>query len=427
MSRPKIFYGWWILIAGFIIVFIYSGVGYYAFQLIWEELIIEYGWSMASLTASFTIVYATLALVAPFIGRIIDRYGPRKTIATGAFLVGVGFCLLSQTTSLWYYYLWHVLIGIGMAASGFMPTSTAITNWFSKRRGTALGFTMTGIGAGGFVIAPLLGNIIIPKLGWSNTYFVLAAMIWIGVIPLAMLVMKDKPQDMGLFPDGAASAEQVVLHKSTAEGHEGWTRRTAVRTLAFWTIAIAFGLQSVGNTGVVQNQSRHLYSIFDPENPATSSIAAQVPTILGTVAIGSTVGKLFFGWLTDKIGPKLCSMVCIICSVIAVGILLGITATTSTTVIYVYTIFIGLSMGGWASNTPLLISNYFGLKYYGAIYGAANLFIMMGTALGPVIAGAIYDAVDSYRPVHIYALALAGIAIVAVALMRPPKPKTTTA
>ncbi len=420
MKKPKIFYGWWVLVASFVIVFIYSGVGYYAFQLIWEEIRLQYGWSMFTITASFTFVYATIALAAPFTGRMIDHLGPRKTIASGAFLVGVGFCLLSQTTSLWYFYICHILIGIGMAASGFMPTSTAISNWFSKRRGLVLGLTMTGIGAGGFATPPLLERVLLPNIGWGNTYFVLAGIIWIGVIPLALLVMRDKPQDMGLFPDGVASAEEIVLPKSSAAGHEGWTRSAAMKTVAFWIIAIAFGMQSFGNTGVAQNQTRHLKTVF----PEGSAIRGQVDTILGMVAVGSTLGKLIFGWLADKIGPKLTSMTCIACSLVAVSVLLNITATSPMAMIWVYTIFIGLSMGGWASNTPMLISNYFGLKYYGSIYGAANMFIMMGTAVGPMVAGAVYDIAGTYRNFFICALCLSSIAIVALALMRSPKAKT---
>lgn len=422
MKKPRIFYGWWILVASFIVVFIYSGVGYYSFQLIWEAIRDDYSWSMASLTASFTIVYATIAISAPFIGRIIDRFGPRKTIAFGAFLVGVGFCLLSQTTNLWYFYTWHVVIGIGMAASGFMPTSTAISNWFSKRRGLALGITMTGIGVGGFVIAPILERVIIPSLGWNYTYYVLAGIIWICVVPIALLVMRDKPQDMGLFPDGVIDVEAVVPPKSASKEGKSWTRPMAMKTATFWIIAVAFGLQSFGNTSVVQNQTRHLNTIF----PTGSIIQEQIGIILGIVAIGSTLGKLIFGWLADRIGPKLSSMSCIVCSIVAVGILLSITVTTPMWIIWIYSIIIGLSMGGWASNTPMLISNYFGLKYYGAIYGAANLLIMMGTALGPIVAGAIYDAAGTYNAVFIYALCLSAVAITSVVFLRSPKGKNNT-
>ena len=233
--------------------------------------------------------------------------------------------------------------------------------------------------------------------------------------------MRDKPQDMGLFPDGVATAEEVILPKSSATGHVSWTRPMALKTVAFWIIAIAFCLQSFGNTGTVQNQTRHLKTVF----AEGSFVWKQLGTIVGTVAIGSTAGKLFFGWLADKIGPQITSMACIACSLVAVTLLINITETSSTSIIWVYSIFMGLSMGGWASNTPMLISNYFGLKHYGAIYGAANLFIMMGTAFGPLIAGFIYDAVDTYRPVHIYALILSTIALTAIAFLRAPKEKKT--
>jgi len=420
MKKPKIFYGWWVLAATFVIVFIYSGVGYYAFQFLWEAIRLQYGWSQATLTASFTLVYATIAFSAPLTGRIIDRYGPRKTIAGGAFVVGIGFCLLSQTTSVWYFFVCHILLGIGLAASGFMPASIAISNWFSKRRGLVLGLTMTGIGAGGFAMPPLLQRVLLPALGWDNTYFVLAGAIWIGAIPLALLVMRDKPQDMGLFPDGVASTKEIVLPKSSATGHESWTRSAAIKTAAFWIIAIAFGLQSFGNTGVAQNQTRHLKTVFTEG----SVVRGQLDIFVIIVAIGSTTGKLFFGWLADRIGPRLTSMACIACSLVGVSVMLSITASSPTPMIWVYCIFIGLSMGGWASNTPMLISNFFGLRYYGSIYGTANMFIMMGTAFGPLIAGAIYDATDTYGPVFIYALCLASTAIVGLALMRVPKAKT---
>jgi len=112
---------------------------------------------------------------------------------------------------------------------------------------------------------------------------------------------------------------------------------------------------------------------------------------------------------------------------VAVSTMLSITDTSPSSMIWIYSIFIGLSMGGWASNTPMLISNYFGLKYYGSIYGAANMIIMMGTAFGPLIAGAIYDVTGTYRNVFIYALCLASIAIISLTLMRVPKTKTISA
>jgi MFS family permease len=234
--------------------------------------------------------------------------------------------------------------------------------------------------------------------------------------------MRDKPQDMGLFPDGVSSKEEIVLPKASAVGHESWTRRAAIGTMAFWIIAMAFGLQSFGNTGVAQNQARHLRTVFVEGTPVYDSI----DRYLMVVAFGSTAGKLFFGWLADRIGPRLTSISCISCSLVAISVMISITDTSATSMIWVYGIFIGLSMGGWASNTPMLIANYYGLKYYGSIYGAANMLIMMGTAFGPMVAGAVYDAQGTYRNVFIYALCLSVVAIISLSLMRVPKPKNTT-
>lgn len=417
MKKPKIFYGWWIVAASFICIFIYSGVGYYANSLFIEPLYTQFGWGRAQISFGFTVIYTSIALSSPFIGRIIDHYGPKKTIVAGAFMVGTGFILLSRIQSLWQYYLAYILVGLGNSCSGFMAMSTVISRWFSKRRGTALGIAMTGIGVGGIVVAPLIGDYIIPNFGWRNAFLSMALFVWGIVLPVTLLVIKSRPSDMGLHPDGALRAEDVQPAKSARVDSEGWTRGMAMRTLPFWLMVISFSAGSFGNTSVVQHQVPHLSDI------GLNAIAA---TVLGVVGIGSTIGKFVFGWLTDHVPVKYSQLLCFTSGTIAIIIFMNVSSSTSITVIWTYAMFMGLAMGGWASNTPMLLTTMFGLSSYGAIYGAINLPIMLATAWGPYAAGYIFDITQSYSSVFTIALGLYAVAIVSMVLVHHPKPRSNT-
>lgn len=411
MKKPKVFYGWWIVVAGFICAFIYSGVGYYAFSLFLKPLNLEFGWSRGTISAAFTVFYVAVALASPFIGRVTDRYGPKKVICTGALIAGLGFALLSLTRSLWHFYVAYALVGVGMTGVGFIPISTLVSNWFSKRRGTVLGITMIGIGLGGLVLAPVIGVHLIPNFGWSYSYLALALLTWGVVIPIALLVIKTKPEDMGLYPDGVEAPEAVA--KASPLTSEGWTVKMSLVTSTFWLIAVAFATTSFGNTGVIQHQVPHLTDIgFDVATAATA---------LGSVGFGSAIGKFGFGWLNDRIPAKYCATIAFVFMAAAVIIFMNIGLATSTGIVWLYVILMGLGIGGWAPNTSMLISTNFGLASYGAIYGMLNLPMMLATAFGPLTAGFIYDATKTYHWVFIISLTLYVISIAAILMVRRPK------
>jgi len=415
VRKPKFFYGWWIVGAGFVCTFIYSGVGYYAFSLFLKPLQAEPGfdWSRGEISAAFTIFFGAIAIASPFIGEITDRYGPKKVISIGTLIMALGFGLLSLIQSLWHFYAAYAIAGVGMAGVGFIPISKTVSNWFSRRRGTALGIAMIGTGLGGVGLAPLIGAYLIPSFGWRYSYLALAVIIIVVIIPITLLVIKPKPQDMGLYPDGAKNAEAVKLPKAAAPTSDGWTRKMSLATTTFWLIAVAFASRSIGNTGIIEHQVPYLTDIgFN----VTTAAAA-----LGGVGIGSAIGKFGFGWLNDQLPAKYCSAISFVLTGAAIIVFMNISSATPMGIVWTYAILMGLGMGGWATNTAMLVSTNFGLASYGAIYGMLRLPTSLATASGPLIAGLIYDFRDSYRLFFVISLILHFVAIAAVLMVRRPK------
>jgi MFS family permease len=182
---------------------------------------------------------------------MLDRYGARGVIFIGAIIFGLGFVLLSQMSNLWYLYVGWTIVGIGSAAMGHVPVTAVVSNWFRKRRGTVIGIMSVGVGAGGFVLAPIIGGYLIPNFGWRASYFASALLLWV-TIPLALIVIKTNTAEMGLYPDGAEAPETEAL--TSPSGSKGLSPKMALATPAFWLIAVGFILSQAVGAGIVQNQ-----------------------------------------------------------------------------------------------------------------------------------------------------------------------------
>ncbi len=409
-KKPRFFYGYWILVAGFLCLFIESGFSYYAFSLFVTPLQTDFGWGRGEIMLSRTIFLGIMGLTSPFVGRLVDRYEPRRVMSIGAFIGGIGFLLLTQTHNLWQFYAAYVVLGLGMNGITQVPISAVISNWFKKRRGTALGIASTGIGVGGLVLSPLVGSYLIPSFGWRVSYLVLALMTWVIAIPLALFLMRTKPADMGLYPDGVEAAEAVAESKASASSYGGLSLKMALTTSAFWLVAIGFLLSQFSQSGVVQNQAPYLEDSGFPV-----AIAA---TALGAVWLGSAIGKFFFGWLCDQIPAKYACFIGLVFQIAAIVVLMSIRPASPMAIIWLYTILMGLGMGSWLPTMAILASTNFGLASYGAIFGMLSLVQRLGAATGPMVAGYMYDALGNYHWAFIILVSLYAIAVPAILAIR---------
>lgn len=390
----------------------FSGSGVGSFSLFVNSLQSEFSWGRGEIMLGFTIFFLLTGVAAPLVGIIVDRYGVRGVISVGALLTGLGFVSLYMLKSLWHLYIAYFFIGTGMSAFGHVPSSAMVSNWFVKKRGTAIGIMSTGIGAGIFVVAPLVGSFLIPLFGWRVAYLTLGIIAW-GLIPLAIFVVRTKPSEMGLYPDGATSSEDVVKIGDTSQETKGLGLRAALGTTAFWLVSVTFLFNAFSSLGFNQSMVPYLQ-----DAGFSVSVAASALTILG---LGSAIGKFSFGWLCDKIKAKQACAISIVLLATAAIILIFIRSTSPLAIIWFDALLFGLGAGGWLPTMSMMISRNFGLASYGAIIGMVSLSQAVGGASGPLFSGYMFDTTNTYYWTFITFLCLYAIAIPAVLSVRRPK------
>lgn len=360
---------------------------------------------------AFTLFFICVAISAPLYGRLVHRYGARKVIALGALSACVGYILLSQMSDFWQYYIGYALIGLGVAATGPVITTLIVSNWFSRRRGMAIGIMTMGAGTAGMIFTPLVIVYLLPNLGWSNTYLTFAAITGGLAIPLAALVIRTKPADMGLLPDGREASKIAGIDEVGTPATEGLPFKSALTTQAFWLLAVAILFIST-HMGVMQNQIPHLEDL--------GFAAGIVASAMSIVAIMSILGTLFFGWLCDRIQVKFASVIGVTLLTISIILLININVSSPAWFIWIYATILGLGIGGWMPTMSLLTSANFGLVAYGTIYGALNAFQSIGAGAAPMLSGYFYDRTGTYDWAFIITAIVIALGIPLVLAIRRP-------
>ena len=411
-ARKKIFYGYWVLGVSVVCLALYSGAGVGVFSLFVTPLQSEFGWGRGEIMLGFTMYFLLTGLASPVVGMLVDRYGVRGVIAVGALIVGLGYGSLFFMRSLVHLYVTFFFIGTGMSAVSQVPASTMVSNWFVKRRGTAIGIMSTGIGVGILVLAPLVGGFLIPTFGWRVAYLAIGILAWL-LIPLALFVVRTRPSDMGLFPDGVASAEALAGIDGHSFATKGLSLKMATGTLAFWLLCVTFFVNGFASLGVIQNQVQHLQDIGFPLAMASSALTG--------LGLGSAIGKFFFGWLCDQIKATYACALSLVLLAAGTIMLMYIQPTSPLAMVWLYSIVLGLGAGGWLPTMSMLVNINFGLVAYGAIFGMISLAQGIGGALGPFFGGYLYDTMNTYRQAFTIFLVLFGVAIPLVLSVRRPR------
>ncbi len=398
--KTSFFYGYWISVAGLLLLFLWSGVGFYAFGIFFKPIQEEFNWGRGVTSVAFTMLYLVQAGISPLIGKLTDHYDPKKVIMLGAILTSFGLALLSFTSSLPYFYLAYSVTGLGLSAIGMIPISVVISNWFVRKRGMAIGIAASGVGAGGLILAPVIGAFLIPSFGWRAAYQILAIFSILLITAVVQLVIKTNPDELGLHPDGVPPLETVGENKIL----QGWGLEATLKTSTFWLIVGAFVVFNVAQVGTIQHLVNYLTDIGFSISTATVT--------LSYVGLGSTVGKFLFGYASDRLPAKHCTIISFLLTLLATLILILIRPFSSLVVLWAYALIMGLGIGGWAPLQSVLISKSFGLAHYGAIYGVLTLFHNISTGMGPVFFGYLYDVTAGYYLAFIASLILYLTAIV---------------
>ena len=413
LTATKSFYGWWIVAASTVILFVSSGIGFYGQGVILDPLIARHGWSKATVSSAITLYFFTAGIMGLIIGRQIDRYGPKWFLIIGSIIVAVAFFLLSLIHSVWQVYVIYFLMALGFSGTSLVPANTLIANWFIRKRGFAMSLTNTGLSAGGIVLVPF-ASYIIARWGLEIALPVLGLIYSVVVIGSASFI-RQRPSDIGQYPDGAppetTPADGPSPGISYSSQMRAWTRLQAIRTLAFWSIVTAFLLALAGQIAFLVHQISFLSQYL-----GTSRAAFAVSLTAGT----SIIGRLWLGTFVDRCDKRYVTMVCILVQGIAVFTLAH---SQHVVILYLGTLAFGLTMGSIIMMQSLIIGECFGLVSFATISGLAGVFTMSGAAFGPSIAGLIFDATQSYRLAFIIFAAMSLVAIVAIYFAKPPEPK----
>jgi len=381
-QHASVFYGWWVVAVSGIGLF-FGGVPLtvYSFGVFLKPLMQEFHTGRGVISLAYTSELMTGAVVAPVFGWLIDRYGLRKVILLGTAIFGL--TLLGNrfiSGSIWELYLFYILLGTTLHASGPIPYGSAVSHWFDRRRGLALGLMMLGIGLGA-VVVPSLVQQLISRWGWHAAYSILGgAMLQIS-IPMVAAFLKT-PRESGLGHDGLPATRSFEQRNAASLGvsaSEAW------RTRAFWVMVVAFFLISAS----VQGCLVHMVAMLT-DRGLTKQVAASGASLMGAAVL---LGRVGTGYLLDRFfAPR-------VAAILFAGSSLGILLLWrgATTAAFLGAFLVGLGLGAELDIIAYLTSRYFGLRAFGTIYSLVVAAFAVAGALGPLVMGAGFDRTGSYR------------------------------
>ncbi len=331
------FYGFWIVFAGFVVLTLATGTTYYGFIVLNKTIADYFHWSRAEITSAFLVYNLAMAVGSPLVGRLCEKYGPRKVIMLGAILCGVSLLAVSQTRVLWYFVILNAILGASFIFAGAVPVSMLISSWFIKRRGTMQGLAMGGLGFGGLLMGPLMGTYLVNSYGWQMTYVIVGAVVLVIMLPLALFVIRDSPLEKGLKAYGSGAVREQPAGQIVKKLQDSLNLREALGTRAFWFIAFTAAIYGASYCAILQNQ----VSILDWKNFTQSSAVAAV----GVIGLFSTLGKFLFGYLCDHIDPKYAAAIAYALIAASLGAIAG---ASNMTHLWIYAVLLGLGQGGWS-------------------------------------------------------------------------------
>ncbi|NKB67803.1 MAG: MFS transporter [Candidatus Latescibacteria bacterium] len=405
-AKKPLFYGWWIVLASFFVQILQGALLFHGFGTYILPLQSEFGWKRAEIAGVFSMVRAESGLLGPLQGWLIGRYGPRQVMRVGFVLFGIGFWQFSRVDSLIQLYLAFALIALGASLAGFMSIASTIANWFVRRRSTALGLMLAGMGLGGTLV-PLLVYAM-ATVGWRATAQISAVAVVLLGLPLAQ-IMRRSPEDHGYLPDG----DSAPLDKGEEPQEEpAFSVRQALRTPAFWLLSLghASALLAVGT--VLAHQIPHMVEgLGMSQKEAGLNVALLVWVTM--------MGQLSGGYLGDRVNKRL---VMFACMWLHVAGLLVFALVDSVWGARIFAVLHGTAWGVRGTLINAIRADYFGRASYAAISGYASLIIMMGMTLGPLFAGFLRDWLGNYQLAFIVLAGLVGLGSGAFLAARKPVP-----
>lgn len=408
------YYGWVIVGISFSTLFFSLGLRY-SFSVFFIAIITEYGWSRAETAGAFSLAMLVHGLIAPVTGALIDRLGPRKLFPMGSALLIAGLVAASQTTAVWHLYLFFgVLVAIGINTLSYAPHMSLIPKWFIRKRGLATGLVLAGTGMGTLVIVPMT-ELMIDGMGWRFAFLFLGGLILLTVLPMNALFQRRSPEEVGQKPDGIMSQSNMSLSPkkgksgsiNPASNPEGqWTLKAALYTRAFWYIALVVFCTGFFINMLLVHQAIHIVDVGYSKMMAAS--------LVGTVGIIGSVGGIFCGYLSDRVGREISFTLAGAVAFAGVLLFLSMRDAASPWMLYTYVIFYGMGYASMITMSASATGDLFPGNSLGRILALQSIGFGVGGALGPYLGGYCYDRWGSYSAPFLLVLGIICIAVIAI-------------
>ena len=391
----------------------------------------HYGWSATQLGVALSLTRAEGAMFGPLEGYTADKFGPRIMTGVGLLVLFGAFMLFSQmqdvsigrylfVDTLLIFYLAFMLMSLGQGLGGWVPLMTMLNHWFSRYRGTAMGISMAGMTAGALLVIPALAWAIDPeteRIGWRTTAMIVGFVILGGAV-LFPLIIRNRPQDMGLLPDGDtvpedhANRREPTPEEAAASSPPGpeLTVAQALRTQAFWCIAFGHGFASM-----------IILAIMSQLGLMMTELGYSLQTVAWIVALYNFVSLPFQfggGYLGDRVPTNVALFVFTTIQGVAVVL---ITINTSIYMFYVFAILFGIGFGGRTPLTTAIRGEYFGRASFGKILGMSTVPMNILLLISAPLAGYMRDQLGDYQWAFLTLAILNGIGAILFLIARRPR------
>jgi MFS family permease len=394
------YYGWCVAGASFLIVLVSIGVSS-SFGNFLKPMSLEFGWDRATVSLPAAVSTLMNGLFQPFVGRLVDRFGPRRVIALNLLLLAGSTAAIAAATGIWFLTaVYGVLFAFGLSGAGVIPNTNLVARWFVRQRGRAMGLVNAGGSVGQLLIIPASMALLL-RSDWRTTYLCLGALLLVIGVPVALFILRDAPEALGLRPDGDG---QLSAGGPAPQGHapspakaplepELW--RDALTSLPLWLLMGGFFV--CGFT--VSIVSTHFVAFATDRGIAPATAA----TTLGLLGGCNILGTLLAGAVSDRLGRKNPLALVYLVRAAAFGLLLTADAAWQ---LYLFACLAGLA---WFSTVPLTVSltaEIYGIRHMGTLVGLVFMSHQMGGALSSYLAGWLFDLTGSYTAIYLMGIAL---------------------
>jgi MFS family permease len=400
-NKPRFFYGYVVVAAAFFIQVMGWGINN-SFGVFFNPLLTEFGWLRATISGAVSVNFLVHGLVSIFVGGLNDRFGPRLIMTGCGFFMGLGYLLMRSVNAVWQLYLFYGLIaGVGLSGMDVVILST-IARWFEKKRGTMTGLIKVGTGVG-MLVMPIFITWLITAHGWRTAFALLGILIILMIVSLSQFLVRD-PAKKGQRPDNEREADSRQMDSS----EQGLSFHETVHTRQFWTVCAVYFLILACVYTIISHIVQHAIDLGISPTTAASFLAA-----IGGVSIA---GRFLMGNAGDRIGNRMALLVCL--SFLFAG-LIWLQAAKTPWMFYVFAALYGFAHGGFFALGSPLVAGLFGTRSHGLILGIVIFSSTIGGAIGPLLAGHLFDLTRSYQAVFYILAALCISGWILTASLKP--------